>query len=270
MATVLAATHHDPEGRLIAQTARVMPSLEGMFDGIAVFLTPQSSAEAEASLAGAVTRRGDQTLPTGHLHLGLWRRAALALATEQFPQAERYLFCDLDRALHWAERFPQELQSAIEAAQSYDCLVFGRTPRAFATHPRAQRETEAIANHGFALASGLRWDMMAAARGLSRRAAELIVETCTDDTVGSDCSWPLLCRAAGLELGYLEVEGLEFETLDRFGDEIAALGGPQAWLERLDADPRQWATRLGLAQAEIASAIAYAERAGWGSSDEMR
>jgi hypothetical protein len=237
-----------------------MPALMGLFDGAAVFLTPQTTTEAEITLAGAgaPTRRGEQTLPVGHLHLGLWRRAALAMAAELFPQAGRYLFCDLDRALHWAEQFPEELRGAISYARGYDCVVFGRTPRAFGTHPRAQRETEAIANHGFALASGLRWDTMGAARGLSRRAAELIVGHCEDDTVGSDCSWPLLCRAAGLELGYLETEGLEFETLDRFGDEIAALGGPQAWLERFDADPRQWAARLELARAEIESAIAYA------------
>jgi hypothetical protein len=61
-----------------------------------------------------------------------------------------------------------------------------------------------------------------------------------------------------LRLGYLETEGLEFETLDRFPDEIAALGGAPAWLDRFDADPRQWAMRLELAHAEVASAVAYA------------
>jgi hypothetical protein len=249
-----------------------MPTLMGMFDAVAVLLTPQSTAEAEAALAeaGATTGWGDRGLPMGHLHLGLWRRAALARAVEQFPRAERFLFCDLDRALHWAEQYPEELPVAITFARSYDCAVFGRTARAFATHPRAQRDTEAIANHGFALASGLPWDTMGAARGLSRRAAELIVGRSTDDTVGSDCSWPLLCRAAGLRLGYLETEGLEFETLDRFGDEIAGLGGPQAWLERLDADPRQWAMRLELARAEVEAAITHAQGAGGENSGQTR
>jgi hypothetical protein len=259
MTIVLAATHHDPDGRIIDQTARVMPALHRLFEGVAVFLTPQTISEAERILTGggATTRRGDAVMPVGHQHLGLWRRAALATAIERFPDASLYLFCDLDRALHWGEQFPEELPTAIEVAQAYDCLVFGRTARAFGTHPRAQRDTEGIANHAFALASGLPWDMMAAARGLSRRAAELIVEGCHDDTVGSDCSWPLFCRGAGLKLGYLETEGLEFETLDRCGHEIAALGGPQAWIERFDADPQQWAARLALAHAEVASAIAY-------------
>lgn len=260
MNRVLAATHHDPDGRLIAQTARTLPHLAACFAGIGVLLTPQTVTAGEAALlAGGVrTQRAAAGLPVGHLHLGLWRRSALALAVEQFPQADLFLFCDLDRALHWAEFYPDEVRMALDVAAASDCTVFGRTARAFASHPRAQRDTEAIANHGFALAAGLHWDVMTAARALSPAAARLIVATCDDDTVGSDCSWPLLCRSAGLGLGYLETEGMEFETLDRFADEIEQLGGPQAWIDRFDADPQQWILRLELARAEIASAIVYA------------
>jgi hypothetical protein len=196
----------------------------------------------------------------GHLHLGLWRRSALALAIESFPTTEAFLFCDLDRALHWAERYPDELDHTLAQIHHHDCLVIGRTARAFESHPAAQRETEALANRIFALTSGLRWDMMAAARGLSRRAAEMIVAECRDDSVGSDCSWPLLCRAARMQMGYLETDGMEFETLDRCGPEIAALGGPQVWLDQFDADPRHWIARLDLARAEAASAISYSDR----------
>ena len=260
MQIALAATHHDPDGRLVAQTQRVLPALAAGFHGVSVLLTPQTVEQGARALAdgGALVRWAAAGLPVGHLHLGLWRRLALGAALEQLPEATHLLFCDLDRALHWAEQYPDELRSARGFAQAHDCTVFGRTRRAFASHPRAQRDTEALANHGFALASGLPWDVMTAARGLSRAAAELIVATCNDDTVGSDCSWPLLCRRAGMRLGYQETEGMEFETLDRFPDEVAALGGAQAWLDRFDADPRQWAMRLELARAEVESAIAYA------------
>jgi hypothetical protein len=260
MTIILAATHHDPDGRMLAQTARVLPALARHFTAVAVFLTAQTVEETDDLLAGlgVTVERGYATMPVGHGHLGLWRRAALASAVAIWPDAEGYLFCDLDRALHWAEHHPAELGPALAAARGYDCTVYGRTARAFASHPRAQRETEAIANHGFALASGLAWDVMTAARGLSRAAAELIVSRCTDDTVGSDCSWPLLCRQAGLTLGYLETEGMEFETLDRYEEELAPLGGREAWLARFDADPHQWLARTELARAEIASAIAYA------------
>lgn len=259
MTIVLASTHHDPDGRMLAQAARVLPGLAEPFDAVEVFMTPQTARETEGVLArgGGRGHRGDPGMPTGHLHLGLWRRSALGAALAAWPTSELFLFCDLDRVLHWAERYPDELRAALGRATAYDCTVFGRTARAFASHPRAQRDTEALANHSFALVSGLAWDMMSACRGLSRRAAELIVTSCDDDTVGSDCSWPLLCRRAGLSLGYLETEGMEFETLDRYEDELAALGGAQAWLDRFDADPRQWEGRLALAQAEAASAVAY-------------
>lgn len=259
MTIVLASTHHDPDGRMLAQTQRVLPVLAELFVGIEVFMTAQTAPETEGVLAraGARGQRGDPALPVGHDHLGLWRRKALGAALAGSPAGELYLFCDLDRVLHWAERYPDELGAALAYAEAYDCTVFGRTARAFASHPRAQRDTEALANHTFGLVSGLPWDMMSACRGLSRRAAELIVSTSDDDSVGSDCSWPLLCRQAGLSLGYLETEGMEFETLDRYEDELAALGGAQAWLDRFDADPRQWLQRLALAQAEAASALRY-------------
>lgn len=260
MQTVLAATHHDPDARQLAQLRRVLPALAANFAGVTVFMTAQTVAETEPILAqsGVSAVWADPALPVGHGHLGLWRRSALAAAVQGWPEADCFLFCDLDRALHWAERFADELPTALGFATGYDCTVFGRTSRAFATHPRAQRETEAIANHCFSLVSGLAWDLMSACRGLSRRAATLIVEDCDDDTVGSDCSWPLLCRQAGLSLGYLETEGMEFETMDRYEDELATLGGAQAWLERFDADPRQWLGRIELARAEVASALRYA------------
>lgn len=262
MQIVLAATHHDPDGRLYAQTARELPRLHELFAGITLMLTPQTTPETAALLrsAGARFNIGAHDLPTGHLHLGIWRRGAVAAGLEHFPEAEHYLFCDLDRVLHWAEFHYEELRTTLSAVVDYDLTVIGRTPRAFASHPRSQRDTEAIANQVFALVWGAPWDVCAAARGLSARAARLIVERCDDNTVGSDCTWPLLARAAGLRTGYLETEGLEFETLDRYGDEIAALGGAQAWIDRFDADPQQWLYRTDLARAEAASALAYAQQ----------
>jgi hypothetical protein len=259
MGTFLASTHHDPDGRLVAQVRRALPALTGLFDGVAVLLTAQTRRETEDAVAEAGARWlwADQTMPVGHGHLGLWRRSALGAALAAWPAGDLYLFCDLDRALHWVERYPDELGEALQFARGHGCTVFGRTARAYASHPRAQRDTEALANHTFGLVSGLPWDVMTACRGLSRQAAELIVSRCDDDTVGSDCSWPLICRRAGLSLGYRETEGMEFETLDRFEDEVAELGGAQAWLDRFDADPRQWLGRIELARAEAASAVRY-------------
>jgi hypothetical protein len=40
---------------------------------------------------------------------------------------------------------------------------------------------------------------------------------------------------------------LEFETADRFGPEIEAAGGYEAWEAQLSADPQQWLFRMELA-----------------------
>lgn len=258
----LAATHHDPDGKMLDQLKRVLPALQSRLSATAVFLTPQSVRPVADLLgeAGVAVHVGAPDLPVGHMHLGIWRRSALGLAVESFPQADGFLFCDLDRAMHWAEHYPGELDLALGQIDDYDCLVLGRTARAFASHPAAQRETEALANRIFALVSGLDWDVMAAARGLSRRAAELIWAESHDDSVGSDCSWPLLCLSSRMRVGYLATEGMEFETLDRYESELESLGGARAWIDRFDADPRQWLSRLDLARAEAAAAIAYSER----------
>jgi hypothetical protein len=122
-----------------------------------------------------------------------------------------------------------------------------------------QRDTESSINHVFSTVSGLPWDVTAASRGFSRRAAELLVAGSEDDTIGNDCSWPLFLQQVGnLRLHFLETEGLEFETLDRYSaEELAAVGGVDGWLARLDADPQQWAQRLDTARLEVAAMVPY-------------
>ncbi|WP_298816936.1 hypothetical protein [Chloroflexus sp.] len=253
MNIVLAATHHDPDGRIYDQMARTFPPLRDLFGGIAILLTPTSALSTREWLARAdiAFEVGSADQPIGHLHLGRWRRGAVQLALTAFPKAEWLLFCDLDRVLHWVECWPDELAATIQALPAADLTVLGRTPRALASHPRAQVATETVVNEFFARITGQAWDVMAAARGLSRRAAELIVTTSRDDSIGADCTWLQLAQQAGLKLVYRATEGLEFETLDRYLDEVAILGGAQAWLDRFDADPRNWLMRIDLARAVI-------------------
>ncbi len=255
MTIVLAATHHDPDGRLHQQMVRLFPALQRHFAGIAVLVTPTSVPATQAWLAQAAIalRIGLAADPISHLHLGRWRRGAVQLALDAFPNAEWLLFCDLDRILHWIEYWPDELAATLAELPAFDLTVLGRTPRAFASHPRAQTVTEAMVNEVFARKTGLGWDVMAAARGLSRRAAELIVSASRDDSIGADCTWLLLAQRAGLALGYRATEGLEFETLDRYLDEVAALGGVEGWLDRFDADPQNWLMRIDLARTVIAA-----------------
>jgi hypothetical protein len=251
----LAAVHHDPDGRLFDQTRRVLPLLRRLFGALSVRATDATTADSLELLAGAGALI--RLAPTdGYAELGRSRRGGLALGLE--TGAKTLLFCDLDRALHWAEFHPRELEQVRDALGEHDFTVLGRTPRAFASHPRTQRDTEAIVNTVFAQVFGQPWDVTAAARGASRRAAEAIVARCDDDTIGTDVAWPLFVRReGGLSLGYIPTEGLEFETPDRYPAEIAEAGGLGRWLERLDADVGAWALRLEIARLEVQAALPY-------------
>ncbi|MGH9285500.1 MAG: hypothetical protein ACRD0M_07475, partial [Acidimicrobiales bacterium] len=168
--------------------------------------------------------------------------------------ATRVVFIDLDRLLHWQEAWPAELAGVLNDHRGADLTVLGRTARAFATHPGIQRDTEAVVNTVFARLTGRQWDVLTGARGFSRRGAEAIVTGCPRErTVGTDAAWPLflLRRRPDLRVDYREVEGLEFETADRYADQVGAAGSVAAWTDGLDDDPQAWADRLDLARHEV-------------------
>ena len=254
---VLAATHHDPDGRLYAQAERMLPFLSSMFSTIAIQATSATQERAIKLLqsAGAQVRYEANNAATGLNRLGRARRDTIEFALQQ--DAPAILFCDFDRVLHWAEYYPRELEQTVARIAEHDFTVLGRTARAFATHPRIQRDTEAIVNYVYATVSGHAWDVTAAARGLSRRAAAAILAGCPDETIGTDVSWPLCIECAGQTLGYIVTEGLEFETADRYADQITAAGGLGQWIDALDTNPQRWIERLEIARIEVASMLPY-------------
>jgi hypothetical protein len=257
---VLAATHHDPEGRLYDQTARVLPQLTRIFSGIAIQATYASQLRSLDLLvgAGAVVQQEQTAQSSSLILLGRARRDVLECALRL--DAQVILFCDFDRVLHWAECYPDELACVVGDLAKHDFTVLGRTKRAFGSHPRIQRDTEAIANTVYASVSGQSWDVTAAARGVSRRAAAAILDGCDEPSVGTDVAWPLfLQRRGGFSIGYCATEGLEFETADRYADQVAAAGGLEAWMAQLDADPQRWVERLDVARVEVAAALPYVE-----------
>ena len=239
----------------------MLPVLRGIFAKLAIYATTATQERSLALLSehGVLVRR-EPPGPSGGLpELGRSRRATVALALEL--DAPGMIFCDFDRALHWAECYPAELARVAGAAGRYDFAVLGRTTRAFASHPRTQRDTEAIINQVYATISGRTWDVTAAARILSRYAARAILRDCAEESIGTDVAWPLFAERSGdITLGYIETEGLEFETADRYADEIAAVGGLENWIAQIDADPNAWALRLEIARLEVVAAASYADR----------
>ena len=263
MSTVtLATTYHDPRGVLYPQLARLLPTLMGHFAAIAVDASPELHPPTLALLREQGIALSQQARPLSHdgvPHLGKARRDAVRLALQQ--DTPFVMYCDGDRMLHWLDHYPAELASVLDALTQYDFTILGRTPRAFASHPRVQSETEAIINQLYTALSGHGWDITAAARGFSRSAAQAIVDGCHDDTLGVDAAWPLFLQTQGnFQLGYIETEGLEFETAAQQPVAVATAGGVEAWRATLDRDPQAWAFRLSVARIEVESMLPYKSR----------
>ena len=154
---------------------------------------------------------------------------------------------DMDRVLHWAKHYPMELGEVTRLILSHKFLIIGRTERAFRTHPRNQTETEALANKVFSLIYGKDVDITAASRSVSRGAAEIIIKNSRGSFFDSDSEWPVLLLKAGIEIGYVEVEGLEWETRLKRQEMTLPDGRRVEVKEYYESNPESWVYRMMLA-----------------------
>jgi hypothetical protein len=260
----LVVTVHDPEERLASLAATQLPALVGRYAALTAFC----SGSTHPTLLRLLRAHGasvyvDDQAAAGMEQIGEIRRRTLRAGLHA---GTSYLhLCDFDRALHWVAHYPRELETIIAGIPGYDLWVLGRTARAWATHPPYQVETESLFNKVFCLVTGHAWDVGAGSRGLSRRAAETLLETSREQTVGIDAEWPLLLlRRDGFCVDHRPCEGLEFETADRFGPEIEAAGGYKHWEAEMNADPARWAFRLKVALLIAEAAVRYGQVAGYG------
>ena len=155
---------------------------------------------------------------------------------------------DMDRVLHWTMTYPEELERVAAEIPSHGFLIIGRTPRALATHPRNQSETETLANRVASLVLGREVDITAASRGIGREAAEVILQYSRGRFFDSDSEWPtiLLCRSK-ISIDYLPVEGLEWETYLKRQTMALPDGRRVDLREYYESNPESWTYRLMLA-----------------------
>ncbi len=256
---------HDPEGRIAALLPGDLPLLQRHYARIAAICgvaTLPSTIEALRRAGVTIISGDDVPINARPYALGV-----MAAHTEW----EHVHLCDFDSALHWARTWPDELDRVNATIAAYDFLLLGRTVRAMASLPDAQRETERLINLLFTRTTGGLdpWRLgneadtlidICTAWGFSRRGIAAIATQSRVTDIGFHAEWPLLARdTPDLRCAYLPCEGLEYETADRYGDQIAAAGGIEAWHARQNTDICHWQQRIGYIT-QIANMIAMRQR----------
>jgi hypothetical protein len=252
----LVTTLHDPAGDALPFLAR-----DDVAGALLTYplVTVAVTAATDPRPIARLEALGARIVPGGRSGEG--RRAALAAAG---AEGEAWFNCDLDRWLHWAVAWPEELAMVPASAARFGageqhrpwCVCLGRTARAFRTHPPAQRLPEAATNRALSWAVGKPLDAVAGAVWLSSEGREIILAESIEPTAATDLEWAaLILRRDPARLRGLRREGLEWETPDFHAAEIAAAGGLAAWTTRVFDTPAMWAARLRLA-ADSTAALA--------------
>jgi hypothetical protein len=242
----LVSTLHDSTGWSIEPLKSHESLFRELYDRRLVVVTRATSFEVVDCLEASGWELVAPNSNSGVEHISDSRRRVLRAGVA--GGADFVHLADMDRILHWAAKYPDELRATVSRIPEYDFTIIGRTARAMKTHPKNQAETEAIANRVFSLIYGHDVDITAASRGVSKAAAEVILRYSQGRFFDSDSEWPtiLLCKSA-LGIGYIETEGLEWETrLKR--EEMTLPGGKRVDVkEYYEMNPESWVYRAMLA-----------------------
>lgn len=245
----LACTVHDAKGGLLWLIKKQAAELLGLFDAVVVVAT-----KGTAPIVGTTLRELGITVvarPNNTVGLTFYEALKQGWATG----ADRVFYADFDRILHWAEFRSAELKrlaTALRRADKVDYLVLERSPRAYRTHNEALIKTEAVANAVIskALDGKHSHDYLGGAFVLSRRAAEWALRDGKTLDLGFYSLWPLLTKLHKGKIAYRFCQGLEWETPDRFRDEVKKAGGVKTWRESLDT-AHEWGYRVDIARQTI-------------------
>jgi hypothetical protein len=252
MSIALAATWH-PRGEQ-PRFLRLLPVLQEVYASLSICLPPGTPASTASVL---VEIPGVRAVVSQDWSGG--RHQALAEARQAGQDQIHYM--DFDRLLRWVETRPEEWRTATARLDQADCVVMGRTEPAYATHPQALVRTEALSNAVISHLLGRRMDVSAGSKGFSRRAVDFLLENSPPGrALGTDGEWPVLLHRAGFTILYFEVDGLDWESADRYQDLAAGLIDQRRAAAAWDADPKNWAHRLEVAREIIESGIAAATR----------
>ena len=204
--------YHDPNGSGHGRLIKQMPNLKNMFDKIITTTGDSTYQQSIEVLEKSCDEMMIEPTATDLIEeIGRIRRKLLERAADN----DYIMYCDGDRVLYWSENYPDELRNCVNNIHVSDFTIFGRTNRAWVSHLQTQHRKESIINELFKMKTGYNYDLLAAARGMSSKAAKLIVENSDDDTFGVDVSWPLMMmNDDNMSVSFVRTDGLSFETGD--------------------------------------------------------
>lgn len=251
--TISLATAWRPRGEF-ARFKRLLPVLRRAYSSIIISLPPQIE---ENILEQLFELSQVETVVTEEWLSG--RYAALERALTY--SADYIQYADFDRLVRWIETQPEEWRRTLEAIQTVDCLIIGRTDEAYRTHPEALIQTEQISNLVVSNLLNQIVDVSAGSKGFSKAAAEYIVANCEPvHALGTDAEWPLMLKRAGFQVAYIAIDGLDWESADRFLEEAADSTGQRQAAQAYDSDPANWAHRVEVALEIVKSGFEVAHR----------
>jgi hypothetical protein len=228
---------------------KLLPRLEEVYSRIAVSLPPEVD---EHTLEFTSSLPGIKVTITKDWSEG--RHASLAAAVDGAAEAIHYV--DFDRLLRWVETRPEEWKAAVRSLEGLDCVIFGRTAAAYATHPQALVQTEAISNRVVSHLLGMPVDASAGSKGFSRTAAEfLLAYSRPGRALGMDGEWPVLLHRAGYRVVFMEVDGLDWESADRYQDVPAGPDRQSKSAADYDRNANNWLYRVAVAQEIVAAGL---------------
>ena len=239
---LLCSTLHDPQFRLKSLLKSALPIINKLFLNKILCCTPSTAEKALPFL----TREGfEVNVCHGLRQIDTYK---LALKTTlnfiDNPLTQKIFYIDIDRLIHWANTYPEEIIEIFKK-ENVDYLHMGRTPRAFNTHPSTQKDTEIIVNEigskvlGF---SEIR-DIISVCSIFSKELGEKILKVNNNSTAtGFYGTWPIIFWTLASTKQYIEVEGLEWETPDRFNLEIKK-NGYDSWLKQFQ-NQNEWKKRI--------------------------